>query len=377
MMSMICLRHCLEALRLHSAGLLVESEHTECQPGLCQVQCIQDLSFYVEAYIRELSSVVFNKENMRDRRWWLSTFYSLCIQSYVRHALMAIEKQLCFDSADDVPAEDLTGTQYLHLAAVLFTAASAKYDPLLGGRLQYAITESAIIPETNVPELHHSSARIACEVDRWPEVGVKNSYQFLRRLLQIGSIDFEQEQGDLQPIRTSISSGRLTPDTLRPSTGSKQSLRNPSSVCLAWPNQSVTPEQKVNVDSLHDATGPQKKQAGNTKRWSAETGYSMWSATSASNASSLSLARTFQSDVTSIHEALSPTHESFMEDLVDGFSIHEETTLEPVALAEAMLTGRLPEQSPTSAAGMPLTACFVCHCCPRAPQRFRTVNELT
>ncbi|KAK5656447.1 hypothetical protein OQA88_4829 [Cercophora sp. LCS_1] len=371
MMSMVCLRHCLEALRLHSAGLLVEDEHVDCQPGLCHVQCIQDLSYYVEAFIRELSSVVFNKENMRDRRWWLSTFYSLCIQSYVRQALIAIETQLCFASADDVPAEDLTATQYLHLAAVLFTAASAKYDPLLGGRLQYAITESSIIPETNVPELHHSSARVACEVARWPEVGVKNSYQFLRKLLQIGSVDFEQEQSDLQPIRTSVSSGRLTPDTLRPSTGSKHSLKNPSSVYLA------SSAQKMDVEPPTDVVAPQKKQVGNTKRWSAETGYSMWSATSASNASSLSLARTFQSDVTSIHEALSPAQESLMEEMAEEFSLHEQANLEPVALAEAMLTGASLDRPMGSAAGMPLTACFVCHCCPRTPQRFRTANELT
>jgi hypothetical protein len=364
MISMVCLRHCLEALRLHSAGLLVEEEHIDCKPGLCQVQCIQDLSYYVEAYVTELSSVVFNKENMRDRRWWLSTFYSLCIQSYVRHALVAIEKQLRFGSTEDVSAEDLTGTQYLHLAAILFTAASAKYDPLLGGRLQYALTENSVIPETSVPELHHSSARAACEVDKWPEAGVKTSYQFLRRLLQIGSLDFEQEQNDLQPIRTSISSGRLTPETLRPATASRYSIGgNSSSGNLPGPNAIAAPppEQEAGEELSGENVSSPKKQAGNKKRWSAETGYSLWSATSVSNASSLSLARTFQSDVTSIHEV--------EEDMGEGLA-PDDTRLEPLQEVPQMSAPEAPSGS--SSTGLPV----VCHCCPRAPQRFRTVEEL-
>jgi hypothetical protein len=372
MISMVCLRHCLEALRLHSAGLLIEEEHVDCKPGLCQIQCIQDLSYYVEAYVTELSSVVFNKENMRDRRWWLSTFYSLYIQSYVRHALVAIEKQLRFGSADDVSAEDLTGTQYLHLAAILFTAASAKYDPLLGGRLQYALTENSVIPETSVPELHHSSARAACDVEKWPEAGVKTSYQFLRRLLQIGSLDFEQEQNDLQPIRTSISSGRLTPETLRPTTASRLSIGgNSSNGSLKAPSEVMSPslQQNVTDEAEMEIISSPKKQAGNKKRWSAETGYSLWSATSVSNASSLSLARTFQSDVTSIHDV----HE---DEMIDEFAGMNDTRLESLRevpqtpISESSNTGNL-------VAGLPVSACFVCHCCPRTPQRFRTADELT
>jgi len=376
---MVCLRHGLEALRLHSAGLLVEEEHVDCRPGLCQVQCIQDLSYYVEAYVTELSSVVFNKENMRDRRWWLSTFYSLCIQSYVRHALIAIEKQLRFESADDFPSEDLTSTQYLHLAAILFTAASAKYDPLLGGRLQYVLTENSVIPETSVPELHHASARTACEVEKWPEVGVKTSYQFLRRLLQIGSLDFEQEQTDLLPIRTSISSGRLTPETLRPGTASRYSIGGNSSLITveAVIEDVVSPplQQSISSESPSEGVSSPKKQSGNKKRWSAETGFSVWSATSMSNASSLSLARTFQSEVSSIHEV----DESNV-DMSDVFNPSDDAGLEAVVSVDAPQAGQVPafelSQVSSPAPGLPVSACHVCHCCPRAPQRYRTADEL-
>ena len=336
-------------------------------PGQCQVQCIQDLSYYVESYINELSSVVFNKENMRDRRWWLSTFYSLYIQSYVRQALIAIEKQLCFDAVDDVPAEDLTSTQYLHLAAILFTAASAKYDPLLGGRFQYALTENSVIPETSVPEMHHFSARIACEVDKWPEGGVKTSYQFLRRLLQIGSVDFEAENTEVQPlVRTSSSSGRRTPETLRPSTSSRQTVHSARSVEIEMqdgkPAGAIVsaPQQAVPIiDPPSDAVSSPKK----IKRWSAETQYSIWSATTFSNASSGSLARTFMSDVTSIHE-------SILEEPEDRWIASEEPI--PEATPEEVAASQV--SSPP--AGLTMSACHVCHCCPRTPQRFRTLEEL-
>lgn len=366
MLSMVCLRHCLEALRLHSAGLLTKGAHGDCMPGQCQVQCIQDLSYYVESYINELSSVVFNKENMRDRRWWLSTFYSLYIQSYVRQALIAIEKQLCFDAVDDVPAEDLTSTQYLHLAAILFTAASAKYDPLLGGRFQYALTENSVIPETSVPEMHHSSARVACEVEKWPEGGVKTSYQFLRRLLQIGSVDFEAENTDVQPlVRTSSSSGRRTPETLRPSTSSRQTIQSARSVEMEMQVEKQAemvapgPQSAPTVEPATEVVSSPKK----IKRWSAETQYSIWSATTFSNASSGSLARTFMSDVTSIHE-------SIMEEPEDRWVASEEPIPEatPEEVAASLVS--------SPAVGLTISACHVCHCCPRTPQRFRTVQEL-
>ncbi|KAK1829411.1 Fez family zinc finger protein 2 [Podospora conica] len=362
MLSMVCLRHCLEALRLHSAGLLTKGAHGECMPGQCQVQCIQDLSYYVESYINELSSVVFNKENMRDRRWWLSTFYSLYIQSYVRQALIVIEKQLCFDAADDVPAEDLTSAQYLHLAAILFTAASAKYDPLLGGRFQYALTENSVIPETSVPEMHHSSARIACEVEKWPEGGVKTSYQFLRRLLQIGSVDFEAESTDVQPlVRTSSSSGRRTPETLRPSTSSRQTIHSAKSVDMDAQVGTLVETVAPGSHSVHaiDLAGDVVSSPKKIKRWSAETECSIFSATfSTGNASSGSLARTLMSDVTSIAEEPEDRWVASEE------PIHEAS---PAELAASHLS------SPPASLVSP---CHVCHCCPRTPQRFRSLQEL-
>jgi hypothetical protein len=143
--------------------------------------------------MEELSIMMFKKVNLRDRRWWLSTFYSLCIQSYVRRALLVIEQQLLAVAADDA---DLNSDQYLHLITVLFTAVSFQYDPLSTGRLQQAVADDTI-PEASVPELYLASARTVCGVEMWAGEGIKSSYQFLTRMLNIGSLDSVAATGDI------------------------------------------------------------------------------------------------------------------------------------------------------------------------------------
>ncbi|AEO54510.1 hypothetical protein MYCTH_2297159 [Thermothelomyces thermophilus ATCC 42464] len=368
-MSMVCLRHCLEALRLHSANLLSPGEHEDCGGGQCQVECIHSLRTQVSAFVDELSSVIFNKENMRDRRWWLSTFYSLYIQSYVRHALIIIEKQLRFQSSDDVPAEDLTATQYMHLPAVLFTAASAKYDPLLDGRLQYALTDNSVIPETSVPELHHASARVACEVDKWPEAGIRTPYQFLRRLLQIGSLDFFdfglETTGQRSPL----------------------SLASPSSVRGIKVGSPVS----LSPSTFEDGLGFPSPSVGQGKRDSWNSRYSAQASTRFSNLSSDSLARTMSTDVTSLYES-SFAAVSFCGSVADlnGDVSVDLATINPTALFSAHHNGSsqsldqvMAESAAArhdgSAAGLGIVAVptFVCNCCPRAPRHFHTREELT
>ncbi|KAK4127010.1 hypothetical protein N657DRAFT_640903 [Parathielavia appendiculata] len=365
-LSMICLRHCLEALRLHSANLL-SGGHEECGGGQCQVECIRKLRSQVAAYVDELSSVIFNKENMRDRRWWLSTFYSLYIQSYVRHALIIIEKQLRFLSAEDVPAEDLTATQYMHLPAVLFTAASAKYDPLLDGRLQYALTDNSVIPETSVPELHHSAAREACEVVKWPEAGIRTPYQFLRRLLQIGSLDFFDSGLDASVT------GSKSPST---------SLSSPSSA-----RGKIGSPIALSPRAFDETVPFPKPPYAESKRNSWNSRYSGQPSTKFSNMSSDSLARTVSTEMTSLYESSIMAGVSFsgpgsLTDLNneacldDGtinpalFSVHHNgssQSLDQVA-ARSFVRTEVPEpgSEPT----------FVCNCCPRTPRHFYTTEEL-
>ncbi|KAK3311068.1 uncharacterized protein B0T15DRAFT_386282 [Chaetomium strumarium] len=368
-LSIVCLRHSLEALRLHSANLLEPEAHESCGGGQCRVECIRNLSSRVATYIDELSSVVFNKENMRDRRWWLSTFYSLYIQSYVRHALIAIEKQLRFQSADDVPAEDLTATQYLHLPAVLFTAASAKYDPLLGdGRLHYALTDHSVIPETSVPELHHACARVACEVNKWAEVGIRTPYQFLRRLLQIGSLDFFDSGHHVLEMSKSGS-----PVALDAPPSGRGMVLSPSS-----PGYGAGDERQAFLKPF-----PQGK------RDSVDSRYSGQPSTMFSNQSSDSLARTMSTDMTSLYESSLLTRASFSD---SAANLETEMCLDIGTLSpSAIFSGRhnrssqsfdppVPETAKIPAksevADMGLKSIFFCNCCPRAPRQFQTSEGL-
>lgn len=367
-LSMVCLRHSLEVLRLHTANLLSRGAHEDCGGGHCEVECIHNLRSQLAAYIDELSSVIFNKENMRDRRWWLSTFYSLYIQSYVRHALIIIEKQLRFQCPDDVPPEDLTTTQYLHLPAILFTAASAKYDPLLDGRLQYALTDNSVIPETSVPELHHSSARVACEVDKWPEAGIRTPYQFLRRLLQIGSLDFS-ESG----LNYLVMAMPRSP----------MALNSPSS---AWGTGSpLSPGSSVFEGSAAFLRSP----LGQNKRDSFDSRYSTQPSTKFSNLSSDSLARTMSTDMTSLYESSILAGVSFSSSVVElnsDMSL-DVGTINPSALFAAHHNGSsqsidqiMAESSANNEGLAPAPApepTLVCNCCPRTPRHFHTAEELT
>ena len=75
-----------------------------------------------------------------DRRWWLSTFYSLYIQGHVRHALIAIERQLRFRSTDDVQADyeriQAAGAEFTMPPTDVKYATIAMLDDTCGNRIQ-------------------------------------------------------------------------------------------------------------------------------------------------------------------------------------------------------------------------------------------------
>ncbi len=91
-------------------GLFAEQLHALCEDYLCKVDCIANLTSALALYLEELSRVFFKKENMRSKSWWLSAFYSLCIQSRVRRCLIKLVNT-------ETPSEETHGAkQYLHLA---------------------------------------------------------------------------------------------------------------------------------------------------------------------------------------------------------------------------------------------------------------------
>lgn len=88
---MICLRTCAEALIAKASGLFDARWHSICELNKCKVDCLANLNTHLQLYTQELSRVFFKRDNLKNRRpWWLSAFYSFCIQSYVRRVLIEL-----------------------------------------------------------------------------------------------------------------------------------------------------------------------------------------------------------------------------------------------------------------------------------------------
>ncbi|KAF7532131.1 hypothetical protein G7054_g8253 [Neopestalotiopsis clavispora] len=124
-----CLRHCMEALCIHDADLLTTRDHEQCDSGTCRIDCFHSLNISIRTYTEELSQVFLGREkNREDKRWWLATFYSLCIQAHVRYAMMFIESELNSHTKSD--AKGLSTWDYLHQVVRIFSEDSSAYDPL-------------------------------------------------------------------------------------------------------------------------------------------------------------------------------------------------------------------------------------------------------
>lgn len=91
----------------------------------CQFECFKHLQHHLDRYAAELSRVLFRKKNLQsDRRWWLSVFYSLYVQAYVRRVLITIQSHT---DHENLYAD---WSRYCHTPLVLFKAAAAGWDPI-------------------------------------------------------------------------------------------------------------------------------------------------------------------------------------------------------------------------------------------------------
>jgi hypothetical protein len=139
----------------------------------CRIKCIASLESMLVSYLEELSRVFFKKENLRDTNWWLSVFYSLWIQGFVRKVLCEIAKDSNTPKSAGVPTD-----QYLYLAIRLFAARSGSYDPIF----------SSLDVEDNEKETtttyHIREARVGLESDSLVLRGIKSSANFLQKLFE-------------------------------------------------------------------------------------------------------------------------------------------------------------------------------------------------
>jgi hypothetical protein len=178
--SFICLRSCLEIIRVQ----LSELHHRGCKLSSCEIECTSTLSMYLRLYLDEVSRVIFKKENLKgSRAWWLSTFYSLCIQSCVRKMLIAIIEGYASE-ADG--ANLLSAKQYLHLALKLFQSSSRGYDPLV---LTWTDDFKHLFSAEESPRAeHYRLAQTAVGQSSWQSSKIDSSRDYLNRIFETDGI---------------------------------------------------------------------------------------------------------------------------------------------------------------------------------------------
>ncbi|TAQ85316.1 hypothetical protein B7494_g6354 [Chlorociboria aeruginascens] len=222
---------CVEALKLRELGYLSKSTHDACKPPNCLVDCILHLESQISSYIDDLSQVIFKKENRKDpKKWWLSTFYSLCVQSFVRMGLII----LVDDSTSDKESAQIFNTnQYLWLAVRLFGVGSATYDPLVASLSSKAVSDSS---EDKKFESCHELAKASVKSKLWEQHGIISSRECLKKL-------FDDDGTPIAEIAKHNSSMPDLSDLY--SSNSSISIPNPQ-VCLPPP---LPPPQYLSCDS--------------------------------------------------------------------------------------------------------------------------------
>lgn len=177
----MCLRSCLEVIRIQSSAYLNEATHRTCKPQSCSLECVVSLESHLSHYLSELSRVFFLKENMRDIKiWWMSGFYSLCIQSIVRRALL----QLVGSRATGESSIRFLGAeQYLQAAVRLFVASSRIYDPLVRDLPQ--LSDDSMCTKKELSQINECKlAQISAKQPTWKHNGIEGSGAYLKRLFE-------------------------------------------------------------------------------------------------------------------------------------------------------------------------------------------------
>jgi hypothetical protein len=143
-------------------------------------------------YLDELAKVFFKKDNRRNKELsWLSTFYSFCIQSLVRTALLEITK---IPTMTGTCATNPAATQYLYLPLRLFIASnSGSKDPLFSD-------ENSEIESPDSED--YKQAREAVNYADWSSTGIQNWGEYLKRLFQDdgSTLEFTPAKAQAPPV---------------------------------------------------------------------------------------------------------------------------------------------------------------------------------
>ena len=188
--SMRCLLHCMEALRLSADGLLpVDTDaHAHCvQVHECRCPAFHGITKYALRYAEALTTALFHNKRNRNNNWLL-VFYSLCIQGYVRRALMSLEEHLQsveLSAGGGVEVEGSTrrlcSTKYLQTAVFLF----GKFSMQGKGKLAKNIQDERPNPSVFLQKLPHSSQAGDDSSSSWQQWRDEGVPEFLGRIYQI------------------------------------------------------------------------------------------------------------------------------------------------------------------------------------------------
>ena len=189
----MCLLRCLEALHLQTSGHLGPLSHQACSQGKsCKVDSISNVSLSLELCGLKISDVVFTKGSARNEAWWLSIFYGLCIQSFVRKVLMA----MISGEPEDTENYFLSAEDHFRLAARLFTAISGDYDFLNLEPKNHDISMNRPTSDRDISRIEQikDAAQRAVKQPTWPVLGFNCSGDFLKHIFE----DEEDTSGKVQ-----------------------------------------------------------------------------------------------------------------------------------------------------------------------------------
>ena len=180
-----------------------------------------------------------------NRAWWLSTFYSLCVQSLVRLCLIAIVEG--YATAERTP--DVIGAQRsLHLALRLFIASSGGHDPLVLTWTRETMSSSR--PEEAGRAVHYKLAQSAVQQSTWHDRKIRNSRDYLNKIFKddgiFDALDCRNGTAQARPLMT-------------PRESFNESKYDPILICIPYTNiRSLVHMQRSSSFNARLATGPSR-----------------------------------------------------------------------------------------------------------------------
>ncbi|KAH9906367.1 hypothetical protein F4778DRAFT_769458 [Xylariomycetidae sp. FL2044] len=391
-----CLRNCIDIIRLYDAGHLTEAVHDGCDVHSCEVESIRSLSSNIKFFVDELSRLIFRKENRQhEKKWWLSAFYGLWLQSYVRRTIRLVEQQSLDQLRTLSPQTQRNCSDYLLLALKLFDAASAAYDPLVS---TWSLEQEPVDAKFDFRLIkYYRMAQRALHTDQWADYNIKSSVDCLNHLYHDDCVN----RGPGLPLRP----GRNTETLMR---------RNLSHDRLGWPRPhsiSQSPYMDHSVSSTPDVASSAPLWIRSAKRRASSPEHDMSTLRRNDSSDSMLNARSIRqhrlsaasfgsplsssyslfhgrgnpqnstdtlTDMTHLLSTGSPVPRTYLDSI--GSSYRSNSTLNHKSSNESLLEISQPSKM-RLARGMDQSSMkspgfFMCECCPKRPKKFMTMEDL-